>query len=284
MLGRVAKLQALHNLSGLLRRKCFVERSFGVCVQIVADQNHLFRFGITTAQQLLNLDGPINLGPLLAHLHFAPTRKRLAEHEDACRPCAFVFIVHTSRMIPCRRHRNASFLEKLHRLLVHTNHRTARIVGLGIGFQHFFHAGDEFTIGLGRNHPVRDLASRHAVFLSVRRTLSWLTDSTIPNSTTFSATKRSDQFATPFGAGPKRNAKTLAICRSVHAGPSASALSRICARRTLHDEPLSFLTTPRRVSRSESVRRTIYFFSMAITLLGCRSCRRFHPLNAILIS
>ena len=36
---------------------------------------------------------------------------------------------------------------------------------------------------------------RHPVFFSVRRTVSWLIDSTIANSTTRRASSRNDQFA-----------------------------------------------------------------------------------------
>ena len=36
--------------------------------------------------------------------------------------------------------------------------------------------------------------------------VSWLIDSTIANSTTRRASRRNDQFAYPFGAGPRRRA------------------------------------------------------------------------------
>ena len=58
-----------------------------------------------------------------------------------------------------------------------------------------------------------------------------------------------------------------AMRASVQPGPSASALSSTCARRTFCEEPFSFLMTLRNLSRSSFVRRTIYFFCMA-TLLG----------------
>src|SRR5881227_615436 len=74
-----------------------------------------------------------------------------------------------------------------------------------------------------------------------------------------------------------RQPKASAICLSVQAGPSASAFSRICARRTFCDDPLSRLITSRSVSRSSSVRRTIYFFTIAITLLGYRTSLSDQP-------
>ena len=58
-----------------------------------------------------------------------------------------------------------------------------------------FHVRHEFGIGLRRNHPVLDFPLRHVVFFSVRRMVSWLTDSTSPNSTTRRANSRNDQLA-----------------------------------------------------------------------------------------
>ena len=49
---------------------------------------------------------------------------------------------------------------------------------------------------------------------------------------------------------------------SVHAGPSAPALSSTWARRTLVDDPDKVSTTCPRAARSVSVGRTMYFFCM----------------------
>src|SRR5581483_5038994 len=189
-----------------------------------------------------------------------------------------------------------------------------RVVGLGIGFQHVLHGRHKFAVRLGRNDPVLELALRHAVFLSVLRKVSWLIFSTMPNSTTLSANKRSDQLANPFGGLPKRTAMTFAscspsrilarggvagllawsvsskpsvtsrcrifstvlvrqpnasaICRSVQFGPSASHFSSTCALRTFIDDPFKPRITSRSICRSCSVKRTTYFFCMAILLDG----------------
>jgi hypothetical protein len=55
---------------------------------------------------------------------------------------------------------------QLHRLLIHADNRTLRIRRFGIGFQHFLHAGREFGVGLGRNHPILYLATCHPIFLT----------------------------------------------------------------------------------------------------------------------
>src|SRR5262249_24072237 len=71
---------------------------------------------------------------------------------------------------------------------------------------------DKLAIGLRGNHPVFDLPVRHPVFLSVCRTVSWLIEGTISNSTTLSANSRRLQLAKPFGGGPNRSAMTFASC------------------------------------------------------------------------
>jgi len=60
------------------------------------------------------------------------------------------------------------------------------------------------------------------------------------------------------------------IFASSHAGPSASALSKIVARRSFSDLPVSFLMVASQIVRSSSVSRTIYFLFMATSLLLCR--------------
>ena len=65
-----------------------------------------------------------------------------------------------------------------------------------------------------------------------------------------------------------RHPNASAIRASVHAGPSASALSRTWARRTFWPVPLSFFTTSASVDRSASDSRTTYFFTTELSLLS----------------
>ena len=110
--------------------------------------------------------------PLLANADFTPAHQRLAEHEDARRPRPLVLVIDAPRPRLRRRERHALLLQHLHRLLVHAQHRLPRIVGLGVGFEHFLHSSHELGVLLGRNHPVLDLPFRHAIFLSTLRTVS----------------------------------------------------------------------------------------------------------------
>jgi hypothetical protein len=60
------------------------------------------------------------------------------------------------------------------------------------------------------------------------------------------------------------------IFASFHAGPSASALSKMVARRNFCDLPVSFLMVASQIARSSSVSRTIYFLFMRTSLLTWR--------------
>jgi len=51
------------------------------------------------------------------------------------------------------------FLHELHRLLVHADHGTIRIVQPGVCFQHVLHVCDEFGVGLRRDDPILDFRS-----------------------------------------------------------------------------------------------------------------------------
>jgi hypothetical protein len=65
MLGCVAELQATHNGPRFLRIERFVKSTFGMRVQIVADQDDFFRRRISGSQQLFDFDRPVDFGPPL---------------------------------------------------------------------------------------------------------------------------------------------------------------------------------------------------------------------------
>src|ERR1051326_451801 len=114
------------------------------------------------------------------------------------------------------------------------------VVRPGVHVQHFLHARGKFGVGLGRNDPVLDLPLRHLVFFSVRRTVSWLTASTISNATARSASRRRVQLAKPFGGGPSRRAMILA----------SSSPSRTLPRMRLLGLPWSATSNPSVTKRS----------------------------------
>ena len=88
------------------------------------------------------------------------------------RPGTLVFVVDALGMSASGGDRHASLLQQLHRLFVHAQHRAHRVVRPRVGLQHFFHGGHELAVGLGGDDPGLDLAIRHPVFFSARRTVS----------------------------------------------------------------------------------------------------------------
>ena len=129
---------------------------------------------IGRCQQAGHFHGPIRFGFGSTRRGFAPARQRFGEHEDARRAGPLVFVVDAFGMPLRGRDRPTCLFEQLHRLLVHAEHRTGRIIRFFVGVEHFFHRGHELRVGFWRDDPVLNLAVGHAVFFSVTRTVSWL--------------------------------------------------------------------------------------------------------------
>ena len=117
-----------------------------------------------TFEQPPHLDCPIDLRLRQPRGGFATTRKRFGEHEEVGRAGSFVFLVDTPRVIHRRLDRRTSFLDPRHRLFIHAQHWTSRIIRLFVRFQDFLSIGDELSIGLRRDHLVLDLPVGHPVF------------------------------------------------------------------------------------------------------------------------
>ena len=184
VLGGVTEHDAANQRPRPLRLKPFVESAFGVRVEVVADHNDLGARCVPALEQPGDLLCPIAFRPAWARRGLAPSRQRLAEHEHRRRAGTFVFVVDPARAIPGGGHRRTSLPDQLYRLFVHAENRTIAIQGPSVGLKHLFHMRRKFGVSVRRDHPVGDLPLAHPVFFSVRRSVSRLTDSTIPNSTT----------------------------------------------------------------------------------------------------
>ena len=168
----VTKFDPFHVRPCKVRFERFIERAFRVRVEVVAHEGHIRALGIARIQEVCDFDRPVGLRPSCAGGRLSETREWLGKQENAGRPIAFVFVIHT-RALPRRRgDRHPRLLEQLNRLFVHTQHGMLRIVRFGVRFQHVFHTGHKLRVLLWRNHPVLDLALGHAIFLSVLRTVS----------------------------------------------------------------------------------------------------------------
>ena len=172
MFGCVAELDAASQCAGLRWFEHFVERSFGVRVEVVANQNDLFAVGVTTFQMAGHLLRPVHFRSTLSCGRLTPPRERFGEHEDGSGAGSLILVVDSPSVGFRRRNRLAGFLHQLYGLLVHADHRAIGIVRVFVRFQDVLHVRDKLSIGFRRDDPVLDLAFGHAVFLSVPRTVS----------------------------------------------------------------------------------------------------------------
>ena len=172
MLGGVTKLDAANQLPRPFWFEGFVEYTFGMGVQIVTDQDHFLTRRVAAFEQPRHFDGPIALCFCWTSRGLPLSGERFGEHEDVGRARPFVFVVDALGMIGGRLDGLSGLFDQLHGLFVHAEHRTCRIVGFFVGFEHLLHVGREFGVALWRDYPVLDLSIRHAVCFSVRRTVS----------------------------------------------------------------------------------------------------------------
>ena len=156
----VAEFDPFQVRSRKVRFKRFIERAFGVRVEVVAHEGHIRAIGIARIQYVRDFDRPVGLRPPCAGGRLSETRERFGKHENAGRPIAFVFVIHTLAMLRRRGDRHPRFLEQLDRLFVHTQHGMLWIVRFRVGFQHVFHAGHE----LARLAPAESPSTRSCVW------------------------------------------------------------------------------------------------------------------------
>src|SRR3712207_2103187 len=80
------KLQASEDAPGLLWLECFVERSWGMGVEVVQNHPYLLGFGIVLVGQLPHLLGEVARRAPLPEIDMAPRSLRLEEHEQVAHP------------------------------------------------------------------------------------------------------------------------------------------------------------------------------------------------------
>jgi hypothetical protein len=97
--------------------------------------------------------------------------------------------------------------------LVEADYWSVRIVGLLVEVKDLFHPPHEPGVVLGWDHPLLDQVRLEFVFLSVLRTVSWETFSTIPSSTALSAKSLKDQRSLPRGGSEQAKAIRCASTR-----------------------------------------------------------------------
>ena len=115
-------------------------------------------------------------------------------------PLAPVLVILSPRPPRFRRYRRPGVGQQLGGGFVEADHWSLRVIGLGVKFQHILNGRHEVGAYL-RNAPPLLLPRLEGAFFRCRRTLSWDSDSTSPNSTALPARARSVQWSYPLGAG-----------------------------------------------------------------------------------
>jgi hypothetical protein len=144
---------------------------------------------------------------MLGHPRFSVAFERLEGHEHMSRTLPLVLRVEAFRLPPgLHRQRISYFGQQLAGSLVEANDGAFRIVRLFVEVQDRFHPPHECAILLGRDHPLFDEVRAKFVFLSVLRTVSWETSSTMPSSTALSASNLKLQRLRPLGGSEHASA------------------------------------------------------------------------------
>src|SRR5262249_48472237 len=112
-------------------------------------------------------------------------------------PLALVLVVHLSATAPAAR--LSHLPEQLLAGLVEADHRVLRVVGQQVGLDHVLHAPDVVRVRVGRQTPPFDDPRLDVVFCSGGRTVSRLTASTSPSTTSSSASSCRVQWQRPCG-------------------------------------------------------------------------------------
>ncbi len=129
------------------RREGLVEHAGVVCVEVVADQDHLRGLRTVHVHQVAQDCGEVPLGAPGCDLDRAPTLLGCGQHKQVAGPVP-VLVVVADRLAGCRRLRHARFRDQLLAGFVHADHRAAVVRGTPVDLQHILHVVHEDGIGL----------------------------------------------------------------------------------------------------------------------------------------
>src|SRR5438046_1149851 len=191
--------EALDQPPGFVGRKGFVERSLGVNVEIVLDQNDGLGAREVDIGQVFQDMSIIHGGMAIRNFDMAPAFERSKHHEEVGGAVTLVLVIETGRASRFHRDRHARFGNELLRGLVEANQRTISVAWPRVDGQHIFHSGYERAVGLRRDDPVLAAMGLKSVFLSARPIVLSLARSTMPSSTTLFSNSRKVQRARPLG-------------------------------------------------------------------------------------
>ena len=200
------------NAVRLYRIERFVQRSRGVGVEVVADQNNALRIAVARIRQPLDEVSEVLACASLGDLDAAPAGKRFEGDEDLGRSVTHVFAVGLPRRARSQGKGLTDFADQLLAKLVHADHGPGRVVGSSVRVQDIFHVRHEGGVCLRRNHPLLPEPRLDLVFFSVRQTVAGSMLSTTSIATNRSASSFIVQRARPLGGSLHVSAMRRASC------------------------------------------------------------------------
>src|SRR6202158_4972315 len=173
MLGRVVELDPAQQCHGHLQAQHFFKALAHMRVEVVQDQVNLAHVRITATQQPADEIDEIHLGAPGGDLHEAALTTRLDGDKNIAGSGPLVLVVLLGYDRGLGGQRASSFPQQLLALLVHTNHRLARIVRTSIQIQQLVHAPAVLCSELA-NAPHQFAPGFEEVFFRIRRMVSRL--------------------------------------------------------------------------------------------------------------
>src|SRR5262245_7718624 len=199
MLGCVMKLDRVQQAAGLGGRKRLIQAGPVVGIQVVLHQPDLLGLGVIPVHQLLHAPRIVLAGAPLTDPDMTPAAQRLAQQQLVADALALVLVVHLRRVARPRPPRRPHLAEELLARLIEADHRVLRVVRQQVGLDHVLQAPDVLGVGLRRDAPRRDDPRLDVVFFSACRTVSVLTASTSPKTTSSSASSCKVHWQRPSG-------------------------------------------------------------------------------------
>ena len=193
-------LSCIRDSFRLRRIKGFIQRSFGVGMQIVHHEANRLHVGIMLVNQFFDQVRPIHFCSLRSDFGLPLTCEWLKSDKHVCRPIPLVLCVIPSWLARLRWERRTNFPHQLSRHVVHTHLGTLRVIRCFIDIEDFFHVTDQGSILLWWKAPFLLLPGLKCTFLKVRRMVSCDTDAITSNSTILSASMRKVHRSCPSGA------------------------------------------------------------------------------------
>ena len=212
MFGGVVTLETPGEAPGFLWSEGQIERGVFVGVEVVLDQDDLFRIGEKLGSNELQGMGVVDLGAAgrVGYEDLPTAFDRRVGHEGGGTTLAPVFVIVARGPAWTGRLREAFLAQQLLAELVEADQRALRVEWPVIDFEHISHRGDEVRVAFGRDAPALLQPRFNLIFFNLVRTASWEIESTTSSSTSLSASRCSVQRRHPSGASEQARAVSLA--------------------------------------------------------------------------